>query len=121
MMKSRGVRLFGILAILVATFSSGLVLAHQCHDQISTAINQTHSHTDVNLIAAVGGHNSVLDEVCVGIFFLVLLVGRKYLIRQKFNYGQSIMQAVRQGIAFCARPPNLVFALTRSQLGIFRI
>jgi hypothetical protein len=86
-----------LLLLLFAGTSTTLVVAHQCHTpSVSAAISQSssHSHLDGNqhIHGAINNlHNvvsqapkvldSVAGELCVGIFLLVLLVGRRYQLR----------------------------------------
>lgn len=105
-------------SILIASLSTGYVVAHQCHNQVAAAQGvSVHDH-------GVGGgtlSSSIMDEVCVGFIFVVLLAGRKFLLkRSSFSSNKYVVRYVGQ-VFRDIKSFTFSIPLSRSQLGIIRI
>jgi len=118
----------GGLAIVFALFSTVFVIAHNCHSNQSPAAVATHTttghvHSSHGSENAVGGslESSLLKEISTGVFFLVLILGGKFLLKV-FSVRYRIKSS-----SFWSTPKLLLyerflsFGLTQPQLGIFRI
>jgi len=106
------------IVLLISLISTGMVVAHQCH-QASTQV-ATHAHHD-EPTSSVTPSSSLLTDICIGVTFLVLLIGGKFWLRKRVS--SWLVQAFSQikDLRHFVKPPNLVFALTLPQLGISRI
>jgi hypothetical protein len=106
------------IVLLISLISTGMVVAHQCH-QSSTQV-ATHAHHDEPTSSATP-NSSLLTDICIGVTFLVLLIGGKFWLRKRVS--SWLAQAVSQikDLRRFVKPPNLVLALTLPQLGIYRI
>ncbi len=113
-------------SLVLVFLLSGFVLAHQCQANASinsatSAINILHSHNVNPLDSSFGGSPHLITDVCVGITFLVLLAGRKLFLHQrKFGYNYRFKLTTFLALKF-THHPNLLFTLSRPQLGVFRI
>lgn len=120
--KSLARKYSGALALVLAVFSAGFVVVHACHsDQVTQTSATGYHQTSEPTSGSVIGSGSVIAKVCTAAFFLVLLVGRKYLLKRSrgalilFKSHIFLLGSVIQ------RPPNLKYALSISQLGVTRI
>jgi hypothetical protein len=125
-----------LLLLLFAGTSTTLVVAHQCHTPSeSVAISQGSSHSLVDGQQHTHGainnvHNvviqtpkvldSVAGELCVGLFLLVLLVGRRYQLRPSARRGLPGKPLENRFIKVQILHQNLA-ALSLPQLGLLRI
>lgn len=115
----------GFSLVLVFLFS-GFVIAQQC--QASTTINSNtnsinivHPHDGYPLDSSAGGSSRLVTDVCAGITFLVLFAGRKLLLHKR-KFGYKIRFELPRFFALkLVHYSNLVFTLSRPQLGVFRI
>lgn len=120
--RSKIAKFSGILAITLAVFSTGFAVVQQCHAQsVATSITTQHDHN-----APAGTHGalssqSLLTDVCLGVFFLVLIVGRKYLLEQRKSVGNFSRALSWRRVFTFIPPPNLTFSLSLPQLGVIRI
>ena len=115
----------GFSLVLVFLFS-GFVLANQCQASASinsdtSSINIAHPLHGNPLDSSAGGSSQLVTDACVGITFLVLLAGRKlFLHKRKFGY--SLRFELNKFFALKSTHYfNLIFTLSRPQLGVFRI
>jgi len=106
------------IVLLISLISTGMVVAHQCHQASSQVA--THAHHD-EPTSSVTPNSSLLTDICIGVTFLVLLIGGKFWLRKRVS--SWLVQAFSQikDLRHFVKPPNLVFALTLPQLGISRI
>ena len=123
----------GGLAILIALLSAVFVIAAQCHgNQSSTVVasnhhhdGAVHAHVSTGALAQSGGsgamNSSLMGELCAGVFFLVLILGRKFLLKVFAAKVRVPVLAFRSGIGFSPGVVRLRAALTLPQLGICRI
>ena len=77
-----------VLAVVFAVLSAGFVVVQQCHGQESVAVTSNHhqaGHSSESApVSSVGLGtlgSSILGDLCVGVFFLVLIVGGKFLLK----------------------------------------
>jgi len=118
----------GAAIIFLTLASTVVVVAQSCHQSESTevaaintthAVNGGHSHSPSSTDDLASG--GLLTEICTGIFYLVLIIGGRFLLRilqnrlrEKILVFNSHVYAYRQRIKF-----NLTLSLP--QLGICRI
>lgn len=107
-------------ALVIALLSTGVVIAHSCHNDSPVVVTHV-EHTQDTVPQAGGASGNLLNEICTGIVFIALFVGSRFLLRiQRFKtFGRLAVFKCRAFIEI--RPPNLSFALSLSQLGISRI
>ena len=118
-----------LLAILLAVFSTGIVIAHQCHsmqsDQVAIQANHSGDHvastTSVKPLSFASSSNALMDVGCAVLFIVVLLLGRKlhYLrapssqLKEYLTNGRRLISAQRNQF--------IQLSLSRAQLGVIRI
>lgn len=127
----------GILLILLFVgASTGLVVANNCHlpsDTVASPSGSSHAHADggnhfhsvVNSLhnvamAAPQNLDSVAGELCLGIFLLVLLMGRRYQWQLSTQKSFKVKLAWERSSKTPVLYRNLK-ALTLPQLGLLRI
>ncbi len=130
----------GGLAIVIALLSAVFVIAAQCHNNQSSAVVAASSHhhdgaahASAHAVAHVSGGvlaesvgsgaigSSLMGELCAGVFFLVLILGRKFLLK---IFALSTRVPVQRFRLFADYSPGVArmrAALTLPQLGICRI
>ena len=115
-------RYSGLSLLILALFSMGMTSAHQFNSNISTqTMVLNHSNdTHVNSTGTNGAH-SPMTNVCVGVIFLILIFGRRFVLKNKIWPLSEASQLTHWRAFSFNRPPNLKFALTLPQLGILRI
>jgi hypothetical protein len=118
-------------ALIFMTLGSTLVVVQSCHaDESAPAVVATTttvhaSHTDHHHPAPPpiqsSSHSELLAQICAGIFYLVLFLGGKFLLRIfRKSYKNQIRGLTAPLIAFNQRVSrNLTLSLP--QLGICRI
>ena len=106
------------IVLLVTLISTGMVVAHQCHQEPVQVAAHGHHEQPVNSEAPSG---SLMTDICIGVTFLVLLVSGKYWLRKRVNQLRVELIAQVKDLRSFIKPPNLVFALSLPQLGISRI
>lgn len=132
MKVSAGVKRFAlVLTLLVAVFSSGAAIAHECH-ALQAGKAETQTHHDLNKASSpiasglptsvtLGSPQNLVESGCAVILMVILLMSRKYLL--SILPRTSLLH--RQSFAFKPLSSNLclVFQIsyTRPQLGVFRI
>ena len=118
--RSRSVKLLGAFAMVIALLSVGLVIVNQCQGQAATtsiANSNNHLVTPANGVLT----QAWFKDICAGIIFLVLLAGSRF--RFVFNPGWQLQlfPIFQRRISTFATSLNLNLALSRPQLGVFRI
>ena len=122
-------RLTMLFAILLAVFSTGIVIAHQCHADSSSQVTMQHNHSDHGSATKVVTHSlnvpsnteRLIDSGCAALFIVVLLLGRKlhYLrapssqLKEYLTNGRRLISAKRNQF--------IQLSLSRAQLGVIRI
>ncbi len=120
MSKLRISRAASAFALVLGLISTGVVVAHTCHTEVSNvAAHLDHGHSLPDEIA--GNSQNLLNEICIGIIFFFLLLGGKYLHKifktRNFQRPEHIWRHALGNI----RPPNLTNSLSLAQLGVSRI
>jgi hypothetical protein len=123
-------RLALLFAIVLAVFSTGMVIAHQCDLVSSDQIAMQHHHPGNDSLSTTAanplnvpsnGSDRLINSGCAALFIVVLLLSRKY-----FNFGVSrsrLSSFVTSGreLAVTYRPQVFQLALSRPQLGVIRV
>jgi hypothetical protein len=138
----------GGLAIVIALLSAVFVIAAQCHNNQSSPVvaasSQHHdgaahgladasAHALAHAVAPVSGGvlaesvglgvlgSSLMGELCAGVFFLVLILGRKFLLKIFSLSTRVPVPSFRSFTQFSPGVARMRAALTLPQLGICRI
>lgn len=130
----------GGLAIVIALLSAVFVIAAQCHSNQSSAVvaasghhHDGASHSSAHAVAPVSGGalaesvrsgvfgSPLMGEICAGVFFLVLILGRKFLLKIFALSARFPVQRYRSFADYSPGAARLRTALTLPQLGICRI
>ena len=134
----------GGLAIVIALLSAVFVIAAQCHNNQSSSVVavSSHHHDDAAhglahasahavapvssgvLAESVGSGvlgSSLMGELCAGVFFLVLILGRKFLLKIFALSTRVPVPRFRSFTQFSPGVARMRAALTLPQLGICRI
>jgi hypothetical protein len=109
-------------ALILTIFSAGIVISHQCHFEDASNSSAISYHEQVvNSTDSLAKTGSMAAKACATLFFIVLLVGRKFL-SQKIQIVRTKLR-IQLHLARLAlpRPPNFHNSLSLSQLGIIRI
>lgn len=129
-------KVVGAALIFLTLISTAVVVAKSCHDEqkpVVAAATSTHaSHGDhvhtppANSgnapISAQGVLNSgLISDICTGIFFLVLILGGRFLLKNHFNTLGSKVAALNSTTAAFRSKVALNLTLSLPQLGICRI
>lgn|GEM_PF-6636797 len=119
LLRSKLKRFVGVNVLVMLLLSLGTSIAHQSVPDVSSQ-PVVFIQAIGNVSSAVGSHSLACD-ICVGVVFLVLLVGRKIFLKNRiWTLGVTNQLSHWRAFSF-TRPPNLKFALTLPQLGVFRI
>ncbi len=118
-----------LFAIFLAVFSTGIVIAHQCHSIISNQVSMQHDHSN-HSSAPTGATKSLNDNSnterligtgCAALFIVVLLLGRKFLdLRAPRSRLSNFINLTRDWVTV-HRPQVFQLTLSRPQLGVIRI
>ena len=120
--KSLAAKYSGAMALVLAIFSAGFVVVHACHsDQVTQTSATGHHQASAQSGGGIVCGNSLIANVCTAAFFLVLLVGRKYLLKKTSGVLLQVNTQILHLSSVMQRPPNLRYALSLSQLGVIRI
>jgi hypothetical protein len=128
----------GSLAIVFALFSTVFVIAHSCHSNQSEAAVATHtssghshsSHGSENAVVDIALFDSALDGslessllkgISTGVFFLVLLLGGKFLLKVLSVRYRIKFSSFRSNSKLLLYERLMSFGLSLPQLGVFRI
>ena len=118
-----------LFAIFLAVFSTGIVIAHQCHSIISNQVSMQHNHSDhgsapTGVTKSLNDNSKterLIDSGCAALFIVVLLLGRKLIdLRAPRSRLSSFANSVRH-LSAVYRPQVFHLALSRPQLGVIRI
>ena len=120
--RSKLMRYSGPSLLILTLFSMGTTITHQFNSNVSTqTMVLNHSNeTHLNSIGVIGTHSPVTN-VCIGVVFLILIFGRKFVLKNRIWPLSEASQLTHWRAFRFTRPPNLKFALTLPQLGILRI
>ncbi len=122
-------RVVGVALIFLSLTTTAVVVAQSCHDEpvpvTTVAPAVTHaSHGDHHHgPAPTQGLASTpfLPEVCAGIFFLVLILGSKFILRIFNRAYTEKKHSLRAGLIAYRRRETFNLTLSLPQLGICRI
>ena len=129
MVASSDKRLALLFAIFLAVFSTGLMIAHQCHSISSNQVTMQHNHTVHNSdpMAATKSMNAnsnterLIDSGCAALFVVVLLFGKKLFDLRAPNSSINRFMNLSRDYVTAYRPQVFHLALSRPQLGVIRI
>jgi predicted cobalt transporter CbtA len=131
MVKNRGLltKVVGAALIFLTLVSTVVVVAKACHSQpvaeipvVATAVHASHGDHHHAPPATQGlANSSLLTEICVGIFYLVLLLGGKFLLKISQDTIKEKVFSLRVGLIAFHRKHSFNLTLSLPQLGIYRI
>ena len=131
MVKNRSVltKVVGAALIFFTLVSTVVVVAKACHDQpaadipvVATAVHASHGDHHHAPPATHGiASSSLLTEICVGIFYLVLLLGGKFLLKITHRSFRETVSSLKVGFTAFHRKHSFNLTLSLPQLGIYRI
>jgi predicted cobalt transporter CbtA len=109
--------------------STVVVVAKACHSQpvaeipvVATAVHASHGDHHHAPPATQGlANSSLLTEIGVGIFYLVLLLGGKFLLKISQDTIKEKVFSLRVGLIAFHRKHSFNLTLSLPQLGIYRI
>ena len=122
-------RIAALFAIFLAVFSTGIVIAHQCHSIISNQVSMQHNHSDhgsapTGVTKSLNDNSNterLIDTGCAALFIVVLLLGRKFLdLRAPMSRLSNFRNLSRDWVTV-HRPQVFQLSLSRPQLGVIRI
>ena len=122
-------RIAVLFAIFLAVFSTGIVIAHQCHSIISNQVSMQHNHSDhgsapTGVTKSLNDNSDterLIDTGCAALFIVVLLLGRKFLgLRAPRSRLSNFIDLSRDWVKV-HRPQVFQLTLSRPQLGVIRI
>ncbi len=129
--KNRSVltKVVGAALIFFTLVSTVVVVAKACHDQppaeipvVATAVHASHGDHHHAPPATQGiASSSLLRELCVGIFYLVLLLGGKFLLKITHRSYKEKVSSLKVGLIAFHRKHSFNLTLSLPQLGIYRI
>lgn len=129
--KNRSVltKVVGAALIFLTLVSTVVVVAKACHDQpaaevpvVASAVHASHGDHHHAPPATQGmASSSLLTEICVGIFYLVLLLGGKFLLKITHRSYKEKVSSVKVGLIAFHRKHSFNLTLSLPQLGIYRI
>ena len=118
-----------LVAIFLAVFSTGIVIAHQCHAVSGSQATMQHNYSDhgsASIAVTKSLENNsyterLIDTGCVALFIVVLLLGRKFLdLRAPRSRLSNFIDLSRDWVKV-HRPQVFQLSLSRPQLGVIRI
>ncbi len=131
MVKNRGLltKVVGAALIFLTLVSTVVVVAKACHNQpaaeipvVATAVHASHGDHYHAPPATHGiASSSLLTEICVGIFYLVLLLGGKFLLKITDRSYKESVSSLKVGLIAFHRKHSFNLTLSLPQLGIYRI
>lgn len=129
-------KLVGAALIFLTLVSTAVVIAKSCHDEpipvaVATAVaHASHGHhvhtpsanSGTTPIAAQGVLNSgLISDICTGIFYLVLILGSRFLLKNRFATLKVKVAALNSAVAIYRASVEKNLTLSLPQLGISRI
>ncbi len=118
--KLRMSRVASAFALVLGLISTGVVVAHTCHTEVSNVVaHLDHGHSLPDETA--GSTQNLLNEICIGVIFFFLLFGGKYLHKIFRIHSFQRLEHIWRHAVGNIRPPNLTNSLSLTQLGISRI
>jgi hypothetical protein len=122
-------RIAVLFAIFLAVFSTGIVIAHQCHSIISNQVSMQHNNSDhgsapTGAVKSLNDNSNterLIDTGCAALFIVVLLLGRKFLDLRAPRSRLSNFRNLSRDWVTVHRPQVFQLSLSRPQLGVIRI
>ena len=129
-------KLVGAALIFLTLASTAVVVAKSCHDEpiaVAAAITVSHtSHGDhvhtppANSSTAPTASQGVLNsglisDICTGIFYLVLILGSRFLLKNRFATFKVNVAALKSAVAIYRAKIEKNLTLSLPQLGVSRI
>ncbi len=122
-------RMAMLFAIFLAVFSSGIVIAHQCHSISSNQVSTQHIYSDHGSAPTSSTKSlndnlkteRLIDTGCAALFLVLLLLGRKYLDLSAPRSRLSNFIDLSRDWVKVYRPQVFQRSLSRPQLGVIRI
>ncbi len=138
MQKKRSIltRLVGAALIFLTLASTAVVVAKSCHDEpipVAAAATAAHaSHGDhlhtpptnsgIAPAAAQGVLTSgLISDICTGIFYLVLILGSRFLLKNRLITLRAKVAAFYSAVTVYRAKVEMNLTLSLPQLGISRI
>ena len=110
------------LALILTIFSAGIVISLQCQvDKASSSAVMNHLEEVVSAPTSLANTGSIAAKACATLFFIVMLVGRKYLSQKIQTSSTKVRIQLQRARMAIPRPPNFQNSLSLPQLGIIRI
>jgi hypothetical protein len=134
--RSMPTKLVGAALIFLTLASTAVVVAKSCHDEpiavaaattVAHASHGDHVHTQsansaTNSTAAQGVLNSgLISDICTGIFYLVLILGTRFLLKNHFATFKVNVAALNSVVAIYRAKIEKNLTLSLPQLGVSRI
>lgn len=118
-----------LIAIFLAMFSTGIVIAHQCDAVSSSQVTMQHNHSDHGSATTLVAHSlnissnteRLVNTGCATLFIVVLLFGRKFLHLSAPRSRLISIMALSRDLVTVNRPQVFQLSLSRQQLGVIRI
>ena len=122
-------RIAVLFAIFLAVFSTGIVIAHQCHSIISNQVSMQHNYSDhdsastaaTKAVNVNSNAERLIDTGCATLFAVVLLIGKKFVNLRAPRTRLSNFMALSRDLVTVYRPQVFQLSLSRPELGVFRI
>lgn len=122
-------RVVGVALIFLTLTTTAVVVAQSCHDDpapvasvASAAVHGSHGdHHHAPAPTQGLASASFLPEVCAGVFFLVLIIGSKFILRIFNRAYTEKKHALKAGLIAYRRRATFNLTLSLPQLGICRI
>ncbi len=119
----------GVVLIFLTLTTTGVVVAQSCHDDsaaiapvASASVHGSHGDHHHPATPTQGlASAALLPEVCAGIFFLVLILGSKFILRIFNRAYTGKKHAFKSGLIVYRRRAAFNLTLSLPQLGICRI
>jgi len=122
-------RVVGVALIFLTLATTAVVVAQSCHDDsaviapvASAVVHGSHGDHHHPPAPTQGlARATFLPEVCAGIFFLVLILGSKFILRIFNRAYTEKKHALKAGLSAYRRRAAFNLTLSLPQLGICRI
>lgn len=85
-----------MLAIVIALFSIGTVVADKCHASEAQNFNITTHHEDLASSQESGLHSDLTNQMCVGGFVLILLLVLRKFILKRLLFKMELLSVFRE-------------------------
>ena len=122
-------RLAMLFTIFLGVFSTGMVIAQQCHSISSNQVTMQLNHSDhdsapmalTKPLNATSNTERLIDGGCAALFIVVLLLGRKLFDLRAPSFPLNSFVTLSRKLVATYRPQVFHLALSRPQLGVIRI